>query len=115
MTHETETGNYREWVPHFSASDKAGNSASFRNSFNINSPLPWFGMLALVVIFLTSQSYQAKDDAEAAKQTAWRAETESMMLREHVDQLRMEMASHGIMPPPLPKCLVENTPCQTRQ
>jgi hypothetical protein len=92
-----------------------GNSFSVLLKRITNEPLPWFGMMALIIIFMTAQSYQAKDSAEAAKQTAWRAETESMMLREHVDQLRMEMASHGIIPPPLPKCLVENKPCQTRQ
>ncbi len=91
------------------------------NSFSVfvkkvtNTPLPWFGLLTLIVIFMTAQSYQAKDAAELAKQTAWKAETESMMLREHVDSLRMEMAAHGMMPPPLPKCLAENTPCRTPQ
>jgi hypothetical protein len=95
--------------------DGDGNSFSVLVKKITNSPLPWFGLLALIVIFMTAQSYQAKDIAELAKQTAWKAETESMMLREHVDSLRMELAVHGIMPPPLPKCLVENTPCQIHQ
>lgn len=36
MTHETETGDYKEWVPHFSAGDRSGISSSIRDSFNIN-------------------------------------------------------------------------------
>ena len=110
MSHRTETG---EWPSHIEANNNSSISVLLKKI--TNEPLPWFGVLSLIVIFMTAQSYLAKGDAEAAKQTAWKAETESMMLREHVDSLRMEMAAHGMMPPPLPKCLAENTPCQTRQ
>ncbi len=113
MNIETEAGEFRSRLPDMK-SDNGSNLWSFIDQ-SMNKPLPWFGILALIVIFMTAQSYQAKDQAEVAKQTAWKAETESMMLREHVDSLRMEMAAHGIIPSPLPKCLVENTPCRTRQ
>ena len=110
MPHDTESGRW----PSMNNDSKGGAIQAFLDA-SVNKPLPWFGVLALIVIFMTAQSYQAKDVAEVAKQAAWKAETESMMLREHVDSLRMELAVHGIMPPPLPKCLVENIPCQTHQ
>lgn len=98
MIHRTESG---EWPSSIHATNNSSISVLLKKI--TNEPLPWFGLLAIIAIFMTAQSYQAKDAAELAKQIAWKAETESMLLREHVDQLRMEMASHGIMPPPLPK------------
>ena len=37
-----------------------------------------------------------------AKMDAWNAQTQSLLLRDYVDHLRIEMASHGIKPPDYP-------------
>lgn len=107
MSHRTETG---EWPSRIEANNHSSISLLLKKI--TNEPLPWFGIFALLVIFMTAQSYQAKSSADQANHESWETRTEYMMLREHVDQLRMEMASHGIMPPPLPKCIVEQTPCR---
>ncbi len=80
-----------------------GNSISLLLKKITNEPLPWFGLLSLIVIVCTAYSVHSVGVAEQARQDAWRAETQSLMLREHVDQLRFELASHGIIPPPYPK------------
>lgn len=96
MSHKTETG---EW-PSIHADNSSSVSVLLKKISN--EPLPWFGMFALIVVFLTAQSYQAKERSEQAKNSAWEAETQALMLREHVDQLRFELASHGIKPPDYP-------------
>jgi len=87
--------------------DDINNSQNAQNGgfiFNVaNKPLPWFGLLALTVIFLAWQAGQAK-------QAAFDAVTASMLAEQHfkdytkttdeyVEKLRFELASHGIKTP----------------
>ena len=99
MSHKTESG---EW-----SSIHADNSSSISVLLKkmSNEPLPWFAMFALIVVFLTAQSYQAKERSEQAKNAAWEAQTQSLLLRDYVDHLRIELAAHGIKPPDYPKNL----------
>lgn len=81
---------------------------SIHSSFNVNQPLPWCILAAMLSAFAFAY---VLTETKAAREEAWVADTQSLMLREHVDQLRFELASHGIIPPPIQECKT----CQTRQ
>lgn len=118
----TETGRW----PHNTA--LPGGSASQRNEiddhsqkadrggriFNlINQPLPWI-ILAAAAAFLAlgmaisnqgriADNVAAQNVAiKAAYDKAYDAQTQSLLLRDYVDKLRIELASHGIKPPEYP-------------
>lgn len=93
------------------SNDGDGNSFSVLVKKVTNSPLPWFGILALVTIFMAWEAGQAK-------QAAFNAETSALLAEQHfkdheksindrlkatdeyIEKLRFEMASHGLIPPP---------------
>lgn len=80
-----------------------GNSFSVLVKKVTNSPLPWFGILALVTIFMAYEAGQAKQAAFNAETSALLAEQHfkdySKQTDEYIEKLRFELASHGIKPP----------------
>lgn len=68
----------------------------------INRPLPWVCVAFLIAIMCVYAATRAADIAEQAKQTAWLAQTDALLLRDYTDKLRIELAAHGIKPPDYP-------------
>lgn len=96
--HETETG---AWAGNRSNGGAIHDERDF--SINLNRPLPWVCVAFIVSIFCVFESTKATDASNAAKQAAFDAQTQSLLLRDYVDKLRIEMASHGIKPPDYPQ------------
>ena len=98
MMHETESG---AWAGNRSEGGAIHDERNF--SINLNKPLPWFGVLALVTIFMAWQAGQAKQIAFDAQTTALLAEQHfkdyTKTTDEYIEKLRFELASHGIKPP----------------
>lgn len=88
-----------------------GSSVSSTIHTEINSTLPW-------IVIATAAAFLALGIAIGSigmtiignKQNhdlAWNAQTECMLVKEHVDTLDHIMSAHGIVPPPLketPRC-----------
>lgn len=63
----------------------------------INKPLPWIVILALLIMYDSVQSF-------LSKQAAFDAQTQCMLVADHVRDLRESMAAHGVQPlPTFPK------------
>lgn len=100
--HETESGSYPAAI---TAADRSSVSSNVDNS--VNKALPWFGVsMVMSAIALAMASY-ALSVSHQAKVEAWNDTTHYLLLKEHTDQLRFELASHGIKPPPYPKELIK--------
>lgn len=82
-------------------SQTAGANISNR-VWNINNPLPWFGVAMLMAAISLACGVYAIAVVNQAQRDAWNAQTQSLLLRDYVDHLRIEMAQHGIKPPEYP-------------
>lgn len=79
------------------------------NSVNTHAPSvvqiessKFIGLLILIASIALALSAYALAVCNQAKNDAWNAQTYSLLLRDYVDHLRIEMASHGIKPPDYP-------------
>lgn len=79
------------------------------NSVNTHAPSvvqiessKFIGILILVSSFSLGIATYALAVSNQAKNSAWEAGTQSLLLRDYVDRLRFELASHGINPPEYP-------------
>ncbi len=79
-----------------------GNSFSVLMKKITNEPLPWISVAFIISIFCVFESTKAVDRADAAKQAAFDSQTQSLLLRDYVDRLRIEVAQKGIKPPDYP-------------
>lgn len=98
MTHDTETGRW----PEANILSRDGAAAGGFIDQSTNKALPWFGVAVVIAAIALAIAAYALAVCHQAKQDAWQAETQSLLLRDHVDQLRFELASHGIKPPEYP-------------
>lgn len=97
MPHETESGAWQM------RNESGGGAIQAWLDNSINKPLPWVSVAFIVAIFCVFEATKAIDASNAAKQAAFDAQTQSLLLRDYVDRLRIEMASHGIKPPDYPQ------------
>lgn len=59
-------------------------------------------LMVLISSFSLAISAYALAVSNQAKNSAWEAGTQSLLLRDYVDRLRFELASHNIQPPDYP-------------
>lgn len=59
-------------------------------------------LMVLISSFALAISAYALAVSNQAKNSAWEAGTQSLLLRDYVDHLRIELASHNIKPPDYP-------------
>ena len=77
---------------------------------SLNRPLPWVALAFIITIavsvFCVYRVAQAENEADRAKQTAFDAQTQCLLVADHVRDLREDMAAHGVVPlPTYPKRL----------
>jgi len=97
----------QEWSENPFIGADNGSSVTSKIENSINRPLPWVALAFIITmavsIFSVYRVSQAEAQAELAKQTAFNAETQCLLVRTYTDSLRIEMAGHGIKPPDYPK------------
>lgn len=99
----TESGR---WPHSVNAKTLGAQSLSVDQSDNsdrsVNRAMPWFGVAIVMASISLAVSTYALAVCHQAKIDAWNAQTQSLLLRDYVDHLRIEMASHGVKPPDYP-------------